>query len=68
MPKDQMLIIGEISPYLRGYIVTMHAIVTLSPLFYKCVEQHAFTKSGTFINAISRITTQLENHYGCTTV
>lgn len=65
MPKDQMLIIGEMSPYLRGYIVTMHAIVTLSPLFYK---QHAFTKSGTFINAISRITTQLENHYGCTTV
>ncbi|EST58821.1 FAD-binding oxidoreductase [Proteus cibi] len=32
MPKDEMPIIGEISPYQRLYLVTMHVAVTLSPL------------------------------------
>ncbi|SUC00785.1 amino acid deaminase [Proteus vulgaris] len=39
MPKDEMPIIGEISPYQGLYLVTMHAAVTLSPLLCKLVAQ-----------------------------
>lgn len=39
MPKDEMPIIGEISPYQRLYLVTMHAAVTVSPLLCELVAQ-----------------------------
>lgn len=39
MPKDEMPIIGEISPYQGLYLVTMHAAVTLSPLLCELVAQ-----------------------------
>ncbi|WP_193015332.1 MULTISPECIES: NAD(P)/FAD-dependent oxidoreductase [Gammaproteobacteria] len=39
MPKDEMPIIGEVSPYQGLYLVTMHAAVTLSPLLCELVAQ-----------------------------
>ncbi|MEQ4921945.1 NAD(P)/FAD-dependent oxidoreductase [Proteus hauseri] len=39
MPKDEMPIVGAISPFQGLYIVTMHAAVTLSPLLCELVAQ-----------------------------
>lgn len=39
MPKDEMPIVGPVSPFQGLYIVTMHAAVTLSPLLCELVAQ-----------------------------